>query len=130
MPFLQNPCKIGYVGNSYRRVKMETTVKNDSNFVQYLMTGRLSEKGQLVLPKEFRDEQRLEAGSPIAILKIGNSLLLLPEMEKFNAICERIEQTLQKADVKTEELLDTLPDARREVFRDLYPELAEIESEF
>lgn len=108
---------------------METKVKNETNFVQYLMTGRLSEKGQLVLPKEFRDEQSLEAGSPIAILKIGNSLLLLPEMEKFNAICERIEQTLQKADVKTEELLDTLPETRREVFRKLYPELAETESE-
>ena len=89
------------------------------------MTGRLSEKGQLVLPKEFRDEQSLEARSPIAILKTGNSLLLLLEMEKFNALCERIEQTFQKVGVRTEELLNTLPETRREVFRKLYPELAE-----
>jgi len=108
---------------------MNTTVKNETNFVQYLMTGRLSEKGQLVLPKEFRDEQSLEAGSPIAILKIGNSLLLLPEMNKFNRLCERIEQTLQKAGVGVEELLDTLPESRREVFRKLYPELTDNESE-
>jgi len=108
---------------------MNTNVKSEMNFVQYLMTGRLSEKGQLVLPKEFRDEQSLQAGSPIAILKIGNSLLLLPEMEKFNALCERIEQTLQKAGVRTEELLNTLPETRREVFREQYPELAENESE-
>ena len=71
----------------------------------------------------------MEAGSPIAILKIGNSLLLLPEMEKFNALCERIEQTLQNAGVGADELLSSLPETRREVFRKLYPESAEIESE-
>lgn len=108
---------------------MNTTVKNEPNFVQYLMTGRLSEKGQLVLPKEFRDEQSLEAGSPIAILRVGNSLLLLPEIGKFNALCERIEQTLQNTGVGVDELLNTLPETRREVFRKLYPELAENESE-
>jgi AbrB family looped-hinge helix DNA binding protein len=108
---------------------MNTTLENESSLVQYLMTGRLSEKGQLVLPKEFRDEQGLEAGSPIAILKIGNSLLLLPEMDKFNTLCQRIERTLQKAGVEADELLETLPETRREVFRKLYPELAENESE-
>lgn len=108
---------------------MNTIAENETNFVQYLMTGRLSEKGQLVLPKEFRDEQGLDAGSPIAILRIGNSLLLLPEMEKFNWLCASIEQTLQNAGVRSEELLDALPETRREVFRELYPELADGESE-
>ena len=108
---------------------MNAILENGTGFVHYLMTGRLSEKGQLVLPKEFRDEQGLKAGSPIAILRLGNSLLLLPEMDKFNALCQRIEQTLQKAGVGTDELLDTLPETRREVFRKVYPELADNESE-
>ena len=85
---------------------------------------RLSEKGQLVLPKEFRDEQGLEVGSPIAILKIGNSLLLLPEMAKFNALCDSIERTLKRAGVKREEVLKALPETRNQVFAEIYPELA------
>ena len=108
---------------------MNPIIENETGFVQYLTTGKLSEKGQLVLPKEFRDEQGLKTGAPIAILRIGNSLLLLPEMDKFNALCASIEQTLQTAGVASEELLNTLPETRRELFRKFYPELAEDESE-
>lgn len=108
---------------------MNTVTENEIGLVQYLATGRLSEKGQLVLPKEFREEQGLEAGSPVAILKIGNSLLLLPEINKFNDICNRIEMTLQNAGVRAEELLARLPESRREVFRKLYPELVEDETD-
>lgn len=107
---------------------MNNVIKTQSNFVEYLTTMRLSEKGQLVLPKEFRDEQGLEAGSPIAVLKIGNSLLLLPEMNKFNALCDSIERTLRRAGVTEEQLLSTLPETRRELFAEVYPELADKEN--
>ena len=102
---------------------METTIEK-KNLVSYVTTMRLSEKGQLVLPKEFRDEQGLESGSPISILQIGNSLLLLPEMSKFNALCDSIENTLTAAGVTSEDVLDTLPETREEVFAELYPKLA------
>lgn len=95
------------------------------NLVQYLATVRLSEKGQLVLPKEYRSEQKLESGAPITVLKVGNSLLLLPEMQKFNTLCDSIERTLTDNGVTSEQLLETLPETRRELFAELYPELAE-----
>ncbi len=91
--------------------------------VSYITTMRLSEKGQLVLPKEFRDEQGLESGSPIAVLQIGNSLLLLPEMSKFNSLCDSIEHTLNRSGIKNEDVLKTLPETRNEVFNEIYPEL-------
>lgn len=102
---------------------MQTATEKGS-LVSYITTMRLSEKGQLVLPKEFRDEQGLKVGSPIAILKIGNSLLLLPEMDMFNALCDSIEWTLKGAGIKREEVLKTLPETRKEVFAEIYPELA------
>lgn len=102
---------------------MQTTVEK-KKLVTYITTMRLSEKGQLVLPKEFRDEQGLESGSPISILRIGNSLLLLPEISKFNALCDSIENTLTTGGVTTEEVLKTLPKTRDEVFAQLYPNLA------
>ena len=101
---------------------MQTTFE-EGDLVTYVTTMRLSEKGQLVLPKEFRDEQGLGSGSPIAILRIGNSLLLLPEMNKFNALCESIEHTLKQSGVEREEILKSLPETRKEVFAENYPEL-------
>lgn len=96
---------------------------------EYVMTGRLSEKGQLVLPKNFRDEEGLTAGSPIAILRFGNGLLLLPEVQRFEKLCESMQQTLADEGLTSQDLLDGLPRARREVFRKLYPDLAADEEE-
>jgi AbrB family looped-hinge helix DNA binding protein len=97
----------------------------DKKLVTYYSTIRLSEKGQMVLPKEYRDEQDLKAGSPIAVLKLGNGLLLLPEMEKFNALCNSIEKVLLKNDLKSEDFLETLAETRDELFNELYPDAAQ-----
>ncbi len=93
----------------------------DKGFIAYFSTIRLSEKGQLVLPKEYRDEQKLTAGSDMAALKIGNGLLLLPQMEKFNALCGSIERVLVKNDLNADDFLETLDETREELFGELYP---------
>ena len=96
----------------------------EKKLVNYYSTIRLSEKGQMVLPKEYRDEMRLNAGSPIAALRLGNGLLLLPEMEKFNALCSSIEKSLLKNDLTGDDFLDTLEDTRKELFEEIYPNAA------
>lgn len=96
----------------------------ENNLVTYYSTIRLSEKGQMVLPKEYRNEQHLKAGSPIAVLKLGNGLLLLPEMEKFNALCASIEKVLLKNNLTSEDFTETLEETRDELFTELYPNAA------
>jgi AbrB family looped-hinge helix DNA binding protein len=95
----------------------------EKKLVNYYSTIRLSEKGQMVLPKEYRDEMHLDAGSPIAALRLGNGLLLLPEMEKFNALCSSIEKSLLKNDLTGDDFLDTLGDTRNELFEEIYPNI-------
>lgn len=97
--------------------------------VEYCLTGRLSEKGQIVLPKGFREEQNLNAGSPITILKFGNGLLLIPEEKRFEKICASIERTMFNSGITAEDILEGLPQARNEVFAELYPELAREEAD-
>lgn len=96
----------------------------ENNFIAYISTIRLSEKGQMVLPKEYRDEQNLRAGSDMAALKIGNGLLLLPQMEKFNALCSSIESVLVKNNLTADDFLDTLDETREELFEEMYPRAA------
>ena len=100
----------------------------ENNFITYFSTLRISEKGQMVLPKEYRDEQKLRAGSDVAALKIGNGLLLLPQMEKFNALCSSIQRVLTKNDLTGDDFLETLPDTRDELFKEMYPKAAATEA--
>ena len=93
----------------------------ENNFVSYISNVRLSGKGQMVLPKEYRDEQNLKAGSPLAALKLGNGLLLLPQMEKFNALSSSIERVLTKNNLTADNFLDTLGETREELFAEVYP---------
>lgn len=98
----------------------------ENNFIAYFSTLRLSGKGQLVLPKEYRDEQHLKAGSDLAALKIGNGLLLLPQMEKFNALCSSIENVLIKNDLTADDFLETLDETREQMFLEIYPKAAKL----
>ncbi len=90
--------------------------------VVYLSTARLGEKGQITVPKEYREALALEAGAPMTILQLGGSLLLIPEQAHFHQLCERVTDTFASQGVEAQDLLATLPETRRQVFARHYSE--------
>lgn len=92
--------------------------------VEYLVTTRMGEKGQLTLPKEYRDAIRLEPGAPVAVLRIGDALILMPEQARFNTLCDSISSALEGLNITEADLQETLPEARRRVFARRYPKIA------
>lgn len=84
--------------------------------VEYMATTKIGEKGQLTVPKQFREDLRLGAGAPFAVLRLGNGLILLPEQQRFERLCEQVSSVLTNAGLKAEALLATLPKARKRVF--------------
>ena len=92
--------------------------------VAYLTTARLGEKGQLTLPKAYRDAAALDTGAPITVLQVGSGLLLIPEDVRFRELCDRVAATFARHGVQGEAILATLPDARERVFARHYPSLA------
>jgi bifunctional DNA-binding transcriptional regulator/antitoxin component of YhaV-PrlF toxin-antitoxin module len=92
--------------------------------VNYLTTIRLGEKGQITLPKGYRDAVALDTGTPITILQVGSGLLLIPENTRFQALCEQIASTFARYGKQDKDLLETLPEARQRVFALHYPHLA------
>lgn len=92
--------------------------------VEYLATTRLGEKGQITVPKEYRDALALDAGAPISVLRLGGSLLLVPEDTRFRQLCDRVASTFAQHGIQEKELLETLPEVRQRVFGRCYPELA------
>ena len=102
-----------------------TTSEETALPVEYLTTARLGEKGQLTLPKAYRDAVALDTGAPITVLQVGSGLLLIPEDGRFRALCDQVAATFARHGKQAQELLETLPDARVRVFARHYPQLAD-----
>ena len=94
--------------------------------IQYLTTTKIGEKGQLTVPKGFREEMGLGNGAPVAVLRLGDGLILLPEQKRFEQYCERISAALTSAGVTEEAFLATLPEARKQVYESHYGPLARV----
>ena len=88
--------------------------------LEYLTTTKIGEKGQLTVPKQFREDLGLETGAPFAVLRLGDGLILLPEQRRFDQLCERISTTLAAAGVTADAALATLPEARQRVYERHY----------
>ena len=88
--------------------------------LEYLTTTHIGEKGQLTVPKQFREDLGLGAGAPFAVLRLGDGLILLPEQQRFNQLCEQISATLADAGVTVEAALAGLPEARKRVYESHY----------
>lgn len=88
--------------------------------LEYLTTAKIGEKGQLTVPKQFRDDLDLKNGAPLAVLRMGDGLILLPEQRRFDLLCERIGSALAAAGAAPEALLASLPEARQRIFERHY----------
>jgi AbrB family looped-hinge helix DNA binding protein len=95
---------------------------NQDSTLEYLTTTKIGEKGQLTVPKQFREDLGLGNGSPFAVLRLGDGLILLPEQQRFDRLCQQVGSRLKAAGVKPEDLLATLPEARNRVYARRYAE--------
>jgi AbrB family looped-hinge helix DNA binding protein len=92
--------------------------------VEYIVSTRIGEKGQLTIPKQYRDDLGLDTGAPIAVLRIGEGLMLIPEQTRFRILCESIATVFEERRIDPANLLETLPAARERVFARRYPEVS------
>jgi AbrB family looped-hinge helix DNA binding protein len=88
--------------------------------LEYLTTTKIGEKGQLTVPKQFREDLGLGNGAPFAVLRLGDGLILLPEQQRFEHLCQQVSSSLTAADVNAADLLATLPEARNRVYDRVY----------
>jgi len=84
--------------------------------LEYLATTKIGEKGQLTVPKQFRQDLGLGTGAPFAVLRLGDGLILLPEQQRFEQLCEQVSSRLTNAGLTSDDLLATLPEARDRVY--------------
>ncbi len=91
--------------------------------LEYLATTKIGEKGQLTVPKQFRKDLGLGTGAPFAVLRLGDGLVLLPEQQRFQHLCEQVSDALTGAGLTPEAILAALPEVRNRVFERRYKKL-------
>jgi AbrB family looped-hinge helix DNA binding protein len=101
------------------------TMATHNSTLEYLTTTKIGEKGQLTVPKQFREDLGLGNGAPFAVLRLGDGLILLPEQRRFERLCQQVSSSLTAAGLKTENILATLPEARDRVYGRRYGNEAE-----
>ena len=94
-----------------------------TKLVEYLATTRLGERGTMTLPKEYRDALKLEPGAPVTLLRVGDGLILLPEQNRFELLCDSLAARLENVDITESALQSTLPETRRQIMERRYPKL-------
>src|ERR1035437_2032239 len=92
--------------------------------VEYVANTRIGEKGQLTIPKQYRDDLGLGAGASVAVLRVGEGLMLIPEQNRFRVLYESTAPVFDRRQIPPTDLLDTFPEARQRVFARRYSELA------
>jgi AbrB family looped-hinge helix DNA binding protein len=97
--------------------------------LEYLTTTRIGEKGQLTVPKQYRDDLGLDPGAPFAVLRMGSGLLLIPEQRRFEQLCEQIGSALNQAGVSANHLVEDLPAIREQIFKERYGDIGAVDSE-
>ena len=80
-----------------------------------LSLARLSEKGQLTIPAEYRRAQSLERDSTLVLVQIGDALLLVPHDEALFSVTARMEATMRGSGVSVDDLVEAATEARAEI---------------
>lgn len=88
--------------------------------LEYLTTTKIGEKGQVTVPKEFRENLGLATGAPFAVLRIGDGLILMPQQDRFERLCMEISSALTASGISPKAVLATLPEARQRIFERRY----------
>ena len=97
---------------------MSSTVEEST--VGFVGKVQMTRAGQVTVPKRLREQLQMESGTALLLLQVGEALLFLPDVTEFEAVRRRIEETLARTGRTSEEIMATLPEARRQVFRELY----------
>jgi AbrB family looped-hinge helix DNA binding protein len=102
----------------------EAAVAATAPIVEFLASTTIGEKGQLTVPKQFRDDLHLKPGAPVAILRMGDGLILIPEQERFEKLCKRVSEAMLGSGVTPESVLETLPEVRKQIYEERYGAIA------
>lgn len=75
----------------------------------------LGNDGEITLPSSYRDSEHLAPGAVVALVKVGDALVLAPVDNEFASVVGRLESRLHEAGASIEEIIAAAAVARSEI---------------
>lgn len=77
-------------------------------------------RGQLTIPKKIREMSRLEAGQTVAIIPVGDSVIITPQRLELDEARRQIKKILKESGLSAEKVLAGLKAERETLYRETY----------
>ena len=78
----------------------------------------LSSKGQVVLPKQIRDNMRIEPGARLIVISDGNSIILkpvpMPDITEFQNLMDEASAWAAKVGMTEEDITSAIKSVRKQ----------------
>ncbi|HKV42608.1 MAG TPA: AbrB/MazE/SpoVT family DNA-binding domain-containing protein [Blastocatellia bacterium] len=86
--------------------------QSEKNFLEIT---RLGNDGEVTLPASYRDSEHLSPGAVVALVQVGDALVVAPMDAEFASVVGRLESTLQSAGASIEDIITAAAAARSEI---------------
>jgi bifunctional DNA-binding transcriptional regulator/antitoxin component of YhaV-PrlF toxin-antitoxin module len=83
-----------------------------------LAVTRLSRKGQLTIPAEYRHSLALSPDMDLVLVQVGDALAVVPHDEALAAVTQRLEGAMRNAGSDVDDLMTAAAEARAAITRE------------
>jgi AbrB family looped-hinge helix DNA binding protein len=83
-------------------------------------TTEIKSRGQLTIPKKIRTMSHLEEGQVVAIIPVGNSVIITPKRLELDEARREIRKILKASGLSVEDLLEGLQEEREKLYQETY----------
>ncbi|MBI5816205.1 MAG: AbrB/MazE/SpoVT family DNA-binding domain-containing protein [Nitrospinae bacterium] len=77
-------------------------------------------RGQLTIPKKIRDAGNLDEGQAVAIIPVGDSIIVTPKRLELEEARRQIKKILKQSGLAADDLIAGLKEDREAVFQKIY----------
>jgi bifunctional DNA-binding transcriptional regulator/antitoxin component of YhaV-PrlF toxin-antitoxin module len=94
---------------------------NLQNLEIIMATTLMTPKGEITLPAEIREKYGFDDWKVLSVVDVGDgSILLKPYASELTKTAEQMRKTLEEDGITLNELLQTLDEVRKEMFKERY----------
>ncbi len=81
---------------------------------------KLGQNGQITVPVDFRKGHALTKGAKLTTVQLGDALVLVPQDDIFESICDRMIAAMKAAGLTVEDMKAGVLEERAKIVRERY----------